>query len=498
MNTDLNALRTAVGSTLRGAVRTVRGATAADGPAVPAPAPVPAAERSGGDLLDELAAELTGELARPGDPGYAAATPWNVAVPRAPRAVVLAADDRDVARTVRFAARHGLQVAVHATGHGAVPLPDDVLLLHTGRLDECTVHPAGRWARVGAGVRWGTVIEAAAPHGLAPLAGSAPHVGVVGYLTGGGVGPLVRSHGLSSDTVRAFEVVTGDGELRRVTPDEHPDLFFGLRGGKATLGIVTAVEIDLPEVASFTGGALFFDGADAAAVLHAWADWGRTLPEHASTSVALQQLPPLPQVPPPLAGRLTVAVRYASVADPAVAEAALAPMRAAAPVLIDAVGELPYAEIGRVHSDPVDPMPVHEDAALLRELPAEAVDRLLALAGPGSGSPQIIVELRLLGGAYARPPAHRDAFSHRSAAYTLAVIGVPAPPVAEQVAAHAGQVVAALEPWSTGGLMPNFAATADPALVDRRYDPDTLHWLRELAGQYDPAGVLRVGQVVRP
>ena len=309
---------------------------------------------------------------------------------------------------------------------------------------------------------------------------------------------MARTHGLAGDIVTAFDVLTGDGRLRRVTHEQEPELFFGLRGGKATLGIVTAVEIDLPELPSFTGGALFFDGADAAAVLHAWAGWCRTLPEHASTSVALQQLPALPQVPPPLAGRLTVAVRYASVADPDEADAVLAPMRAAAPVLIDAVGELPYTEIGRVHSDPVDPMPVHEEAALLADLPAEAVDRLLSLAGPGSGSPQVIVELRLLGGAFARPPAHRDAFCHRAAAYTLAVIGVAAPPVAEQVAAHAGQVVDALGPWSTGGLMPNFAATADPEESARRYDPDTLHWLRSLAGQYDPAGVLRVGQVVRP
>ena len=110
---------------------------------------------------------------------------------------------------------------------------------HTAGLDECVVHPEG-WARVGAGVKWLRVVEAAAPYGLAPLSGSITDVGIVGYTTGGGLGPMARTYGLASDRVRAIEVVTGDGELRRATPTEHPDLFFGLRGGKGALGIVTA------------------------------------------------------------------------------------------------------------------------------------------------------------------------------------------------------------------------------------------------------------------
>ena len=160
-----------------------------------------------------------------------------------------------------------------------------------------------------------------------------------------------------------------------------------------------------------------------------WQRWTADLPETVNTSICIQQLPPLPGVPEPLAGRMTVAVRYTAVGDFAEAQRLLQPMRDVAPVLIDAVGVLPYAAIGAVHADPVDPMPVHEDHALLRELTAETVDAILAACGPGSDSPQTIVELRLLGGALAREPRHRSAFCHRNAAYALSVIGVLAPPV---------------------------------------------------------------------
>ena len=148
--------------------------------------------------------------------------------------------------------------------------------MQTSGLSGCVVDVPGRSARVGAGATWQQVLDAATPYGLAPLCGSAPGVGVVGYLTGGGIGPLVRSVGLSADHVRAFELVTGAGEVLHVTPEEHADLFWGVRGGKSTLGIVTEVEIDLLPIAEFYGGALYFDGADAAPVLHAWREWSAT------------------------------------------------------------------------------------------------------------------------------------------------------------------------------------------------------------------------------
>ena len=169
----------------------------------------------------------------------------------------------------------------------------------------------------------------------------------------------------------------------------------------------------------------------------------------------------------------------------------LDPMCAVAHPVIDAVGVLPYAAISAVHADPVDLMPTHEDHALLRELTAETVEAILAACGPRSQSPQTLVELRLLGGELAREPRHRSAFCHRNAAYALSVIGVLAPPVADAVAGHAAELVAAVAPWSTGGQMPNFAASNDPGRAARCYNDDALHWLMALAERHDPASVMR-------
>ena len=439
---------------------------------------------------DALAAAV-GPVLFPEDDGYAAlAMPWNVAVPSRPAAVVYAADAEDVARTLRFATEHRIPVTVQCTGHGAVAGTDDALLIATRRLDECTVHADARWARVGAGVTWQRVLDAAAPHGLAPLAGSSPGVGVVGYTTGGGTGPIARTHGLASDRVRAFDLVTGDGRQLRVTPTENPDLFWGLRGGKGTLGVVTAIELDLLPIRELYAGALYFDGADAAGVLAAWSEWCPSLPPDATTSVALLQLPPIPGVPELLAGRFTVAVRFAWTGVPDEGIAVLAPLRAAAPSIIDAVALMPYPALGAIHSDPVDPLPAHEATTLLEGLPAAAVERLLAVAGPDASSPQVIVEIRQLGGALAAGGTLASAFCHGDAAFSLLTIGITAPPVGEAVVAHAAAVLDAMAPWSTGGVLPNFAPGDDAARFRRVYTPETLARLRALSQASDPARVL--------
>ena len=439
--------------------------------------------------FDELDARTTGPVVVRGEPAYdELVTPWNLAVAVEPAAVIAAADARDVVEAVRFAARHGMLVTPQATGHGAMSQLVGELLVDTRGLDECVVHPEG-WARVGAGVKWLRVVEAAAPHGLAPLSGSITDVGVVGYTTGGGLGPMARTYGLASDRVRAIEVVTGDGVLRRVTPTDHPELFFGLRGGKGALGIVTAIEFDLVHQPSFYGGSLWFDGKDAAAVVERWRTWSGALPELGTTSFALFQLPEMPGVPPQLAGRLTLSVRYVWTGESDEGESWFAPMRAAAPVLLDDVAEKPYTEINSVHTDPLDPTPTHEAAQVLTDFPGEAAEALLALAGPGSASPQILVEVRQMGGATGRQGRHPSAFSARSAAYSLLVVGIAGTP---GVDGHAAAVLRALAPWTGGCRLPNF--TFDPGEYPDAYDDLTLARIRAAIRTYDPHGVIAVGR----
>lgn len=449
------------------------------------------------DALDSLAAGLAGALHVPTSPRYdALALPWNVAVPNRPVAVVEAGSAADVVATVRFAAEHGLQVSVQATGHGAVAQDKPALQVNTSALRELTVGASGA-VRAGAGLRWSDVIDAAAPLGFAALAGSAPGVGVVGFLTGGGIGPLARTYGVSADYVTAFDVVTGDGVLRRATATENPALFWGLRGGKGTLGIVTAVEFDLVPLAEILGGCLFFDGADTAAVMHAWREWTATLPEQATSSLAIVRLPAMPGVPEPLAGRVAVAVRFAWVGDPDEGQRVLAPMQAAGRIVFGGVGVMPYAAVGSIHNDPVDPMPTYETSTLLQALPAEAVDTIVALAGPDAACPQIIVELRHLGGAVARAQGGPSAFSHRDAAYSFLTIGIAAPPVVEATRAHAEAAGTALGPWTDGTCLPNFHTSADPRQIVRKYDATTLTRLAALAAAYDPHRVMAFADLVR-
>ena len=215
-----------------------------------------------------------------------------------PVAVLAAETAQDVVEAVRFAAR--ARPAGDPAGHR--PRPDGrarsrELLVTTKRLDEVVVHPEG-WARVGAGVKWLRVVEAAAPYGLAPLSGSITDVGIVGYTTGGGLGPMARTYGLAIDKVRAIEVVTGDGVLRRVTPTEHPELFFALRGGKGMLGIVTAIEFDLVAPAEVLRRLVVVRRRGRGDRHRAVAGLVRRPARGGTTSFALFQLPEMPGVPP--------------------------------------------------------------------------------------------------------------------------------------------------------------------------------------------------------
>ena len=317
--------------------------------------------------------------------------------------MVGAANAGDVQAAVRFAARHNRPVAVRATGHQVIRSAREAVLISTSRLNGVHIDAANRIARVEAGVRWHEVVEKAAESGLAPLNGSAPDVGVIGNVLGGGQGPVLsRSHGYASDHVRMIEIVTADGELRKVTANSEPDLFWALRGGKGNFGVVTALEMGLFPVTEFYGGGLYFAGEQMAEVLHVWRTWAAELPEEATTSVAVQRLPALPELPEPLRGAFVLHVRFAHLGPVAEGEALIAPIRAVTTPLLDAVTIMPYTSVGMIHMDPPGPMPYYDRTTALRELSAETMDAFIELTGPGSDCPLASVEIRALGGALDR------------------------------------------------------------------------------------------------
>lgn len=443
---------------------------------------------------ERLARQVAGAVFDGRDPAAAAETAgFNTAVTHRPAVVVAARSAGDVAAAVSYANEEGLSVAVQATGHGASAPSDGTVFVSTKHMQDVQVDPVARVARVAAGVRWRKVIDAAVPHGLAPLSGSSSGVGVVGYTLGGGMGHLARRHGFAADHVRSVELVTAGGEIRTVTAESDPELFWAVRGGQGSFGIVSALEFDLIPVPRFFGGALIFAATAIEEVLHTFAGWAPTMPEEVTTSVALLRLPPSEDVPPPLRGVVSLALRFGFTGSPERGEALLAPMRRVATPVLDSVGPMSYAAVDRIHMDPQEPLPAVTRGGLLHSMPAGLLDTLLEVAGPDVDVPLAAVEMRLMGGALGRPAAVPNAVAGREGAYSVSVVAPAPPPMTATAQAVTGQVVDALEPWSTGTSLVNFAGHAGDVVQRRAWAPDTLERLRRVKATADPRNVFGGG-----
>ncbi|GCD97027.1 FAD-binding oxidoreductase [Embleya hyalina] len=449
----------------------------------------------------DLDSRLRGDVLLPDDPGYAeAVAAHNRTVPHRVAIVVLPEDADDVREAVAFAATYALPVAVQATGHGPSVTADDGLLVVTRRLDGVTIDVEARIARVEAGVRWGRVVTEAASRGLAPPNGSSPLVGAIGYVLGGGVGPLGRTYGYAADHVRSFDVVTADGAARTVSADSEPDLFWALRGGKGNFGVVTAMEIGLFPVSELYGGGLFLPGESAADILRAYRDWTTTVPERTASSIAFIRYPDLDDVPEPLRGRYVAHIRVCHFGPEESGRRLVAPLRAIGTALIDTVGRMPYTDIGTINGDPTEPGPYHERSTLLRSLDDDAVDTLIELIGARADSPLLAVEIRHLGGALSRTPSVPSAIGFRDAAFSLFAASVPAPDRVAEAVAYQTRLMAAMSPWSTGGPYVCFIGghEVDEATVRAAWEPSIHRRLAEVKRRYDPTNLFRLNHNIPP
>src|SRR4051795_2234984 len=253
-------------------------------------------------------AALEGKLVTPDQAHFDdARRAWNLAIDQQPAAVAFPESAEDVAAAILFARERGQRIAAQGTGHNAGPLGslEDTLLLKTERMRGVHIDPSARTARVEAGVLWLQVVEAAARHGLAALAGSSPDVGVVGYTLGGGLSFLGRKHGLCANAVRAIELVTPDGRLRRCDHEHEPDLFWALRGGGGSFGVVTAIELELFPISQAYAGVLFFPIERGGEVLHAWRELTHSaeLPDELTTVGRFLRVPSKPEIPEAMRGR---------------------------------------------------------------------------------------------------------------------------------------------------------------------------------------------------
>jgi FAD/FMN-containing dehydrogenase len=433
------------------------------------------------------------ELVRPGEESWdSVRAAWNLTHDQRPAMVARPVNADEVARVVNFAREHGLRVAVQAEGHSAGPLAgvgDDTLLLKTGRMTGAAVDAANRRAWVNAAAKWADVGALASPQGLAPLSGSSSEVGVVGYTLGGGHGWLARKWGLACNSVLAADVVTADGELVRASHADEPDLFWALRGGGGSFGVVTALEFELYPVPELYAGMLAWPWERSADVLHTWRELAFGLPDEMATWVRILQVPPLPDIPEPVRGRQLVVVEAAYLGGAEAARDLLRPLHDLGPEL-DTLAPVPPAALGQLHMDPEEPVPFSGNGQLLDELPASAIDAVVEVAGPGSGSPLLSLELRLLGGALSEPPLGAGAMASLDYPVLAFSVGmVMDADMGRVVNAHLDAVAHALEPWDSGVKYANFIDVP----IDTRtcYTPEAFDRLQHVKARYDPHDLFR-------
>ncbi len=434
-----------------------------------------------------LRTAISGAVLTPSDEGFAdEATGFNLYFSHTPEVVVGVTSVADAVAAVTFAHEHRMPVRMLATGHGSHARVTDGMLISTKRLDSVSIDESTRIATIGAGVRWGAVVAAAAPLGLAPITGSSTNVGVVGYLMGGGLGPMARSHGFSSDHVRGATVVLASGEVVHASAEENADLFWALRGGKGGFGLVLSVELALVPMPELYAGAMVFAEEHIDAVFRGWIDWTASAPDHVTTSVAIMHFPPIEQIPEIFRGKTLAMLRFARPGDAETGAALAAPLRALAPAVIDAVAPLPLANVATIHNDPTDPGMAWSRGALLVDLDDSFATVLLSSVGAGTSGPVMVTEVRHLGGATAVDVPEGSSAGGRASGYTLSMIGAPNPALFETVLPGATDaLLASIAPWVSPETNINFAAGSGPEFA-KAWPAATFARLASIRATLDP------------
>lgn len=446
-------------------------------------------------LLDELRDAVVGRVVTAADPDWdeVRAVKAGGLDPR-PLAVVRPLGEQDVAGALGVARRWDLPVAVRSGGHSGVGhgTVDDGVVIDVREIAAVEVDVAARTAWVGAGATTGEVAAATAPAGLAIGFGDTGSVGVSGITLGGGVGYLSRWQGLTIDNLLAAEVVLADGRVVRASADEHPDLFWALRGGGGNFGVVTRLQLRLHPLSAVTGGMLVLPATPevVAGVVAA----GSAAPEELGLIANVMPCPPMPFLPPDLHGRLVVLLLVCWAGPPEDADAVLAPLRTLADPLADLVRPVTYPEL--FPPEPHGPGPV----AVTRTMFLDHVDvddarRVLELLEQADG--MRAVQLRPLGGAIARVPDDATAYAHRSAPLMAGVVTFVTPEDRDARLAWVRRVLDALDQGVPGAYV-NFLGDEGPERVQAAYPGATWDRLREVKRTYDPGNVFARNQNVPP
>lgn len=310
--------------------------------------------------IKTLSKKVSSKVWTPVDTAYDAdRAGWNLFINQRPDLIVMVESESDVVATVKYANEINAPLTVQATGHGQPKTCAGGILINTKNLKSVAIDPAGKKARIGAGARWQDVIEAAHVYGLAPVSGSSPDVGVVGFTIGGGYGITSRMHGLTIDNVSEVRIVIPNGDIIMASAQENSELFHAVLGAGGSFGVVTEMTVELHDHAEVFGGSVMFEASRAPEVYKTYAKWTADLPDAVSSALHLMTFPAVPFVPELLHGR-SMAIIIASVCSSLNrAEEWLSPIRSLDGAEFDSFRLMPYTESGSIFQDPVDPLPVN-------------------------------------------------------------------------------------------------------------------------------------------
>ena len=452
--------------------------------------------------VQELRETVRGRVLTPGDDGYAEAAPvWNGAhEDRTPALIVQCTGVADVIAAVGFARSNHLPVAVRGGGHSLAGFStvDDGIVIDLSPMRGVRVDRGSMIASVGGGATWADVDHETQAHGLATTGGLVSSTGVAGFTLGGGIGWLMRKHGLAADNLVAADVVTADGRLIHVSETENADVLWGLRGGGGNFGIVTQFDLRVHPVGPLVyAGPIFYPGSASTELLRAFRTWTDDAPDEITALVNLTTAPPLPVIPSEWHGK-KVAVFVAVSTVPIDANAPLfETFRAVAEPIADLLGPMPYRMIQTL-LDPLWPKGVHAyfKATNLSQLDDALIDRLTALHLEAPG-PQAEIHVHQMGGAVAGVPEEATAFAERSMPFVLnAVTGWHDAEQADPHTEWARAVIAAAGEASTGRAYVNFLGDRDAAKSS--YGRATYERLLALKRNLDPDNVFRLNQNIDP
>jgi len=456
--------------------------------------------------FDELRGSLRGEVLLPTSAGYDRARRlWNGAVDRRPACIARCAGVADVVAAVRFARERDLEIAVRGGGHNVAGTAacDDGIVIDLSAMRAVWVDPAGRTAWVQGGALWGDVDHETQAHGLATTGGIVGHTGVAGLTLGGGIGFLMRKHGLTIDNLLAAEVVTAEGSIVRASAEEHPDLFWALRGGGGNFGIVTSFRFALHPVGpTVLAGPVFWAADDTTDVLRFYRDFAAEAPDELGSVIRLGTVPPLADIPDDLHWRPAIAVVgcfAGAVADGARAVRAL---RRFGTPLVDLLAPRQYAAFqGGFDDTVVHGWHYYWKAANLVGLSDDAI-AVIADHAYAAGSPRSYTAMFHMGGAVARVAHDATAYAARDVAHNIIVdaVSLPGEPgVAAAEAAWARRFLQALQPHRAAGVYVNFLDSDDDTTrVREAYGDRTHRRLAEVKANYDPDNVFHHNKNIQP